>query len=113
MLANISDSDSQTSQLNLENMASRRRIVSQTETYRFSATPTISDYPLLIGELLRRRELRGLHAARVRALIGDMVAALGLRTHRRLGNACEALVRRFGIIGATRVAGTARLTNEK
>jgi hypothetical protein len=94
-------------------MASRRRIVSQTETYRFSATPTISDYPLLIGELLRRSELRGLQAARMRALIGDMVAAFGWRTHRRLGDAREAFGRRFGIIGAPRVAGTARLTNEK
>jgi hypothetical protein len=70
-------------------MASRRRIVHQTETYRFSATQTISDHPLLIGELLRRGELRVLHEARFRTWIGEMVAALGLKMSRRLGGTGE------------------------
>jgi hypothetical protein len=70
-------------------MASRRRIVHQTETYRFSATQTISDHPLLIGELLRRGELRVLHEARFRAWIGEMVTALGLKLSRRLGGTGE------------------------
>jgi hypothetical protein len=70
-------------------MASRRRVVHQTETYRFSATQTISDHPLLIGELLRRGELRVLHEARFRAWIGEMVTALGLKMSRRLGGAGE------------------------
>ena len=29
-----------------------------TETYRFSATPTLSNYPLLVGEILRRSTVR-------------------------------------------------------
>jgi hypothetical protein len=72
-------------------MAPRRRVVHQTETYRFSATQTISDYPLLVGELLRRGELRQLHEARVRARIRDVIAAIGLRMRERLGSAREAL----------------------
>jgi hypothetical protein len=71
-------------------MASRRRIVRQTETYRFSATQTISDHPLVIGELLRRGELRVLQEARFRAWISEMVTALGGRMRRPLGSAGEA-----------------------
>jgi hypothetical protein len=39
----------------------------RTETYRFLATPTLSDFPLLIGEMLRLSDLRSqrqLHISR-------------------------------------------------
>jgi hypothetical protein len=91
LLANVSDSDSQIKLVNLgEDMASRRRIVRQKETYRFSATQTISDHPLLIGELLRRGELRVIHEARFRVWISEIVTALGLRMRRRVGSGGEA-----------------------
>jgi hypothetical protein len=38
-------------------MLQKHRTVHWTETYRFSATRTISDYPLVIGEILCRSEL--------------------------------------------------------
>jgi hypothetical protein len=38
-------------------MLAKHRTVAWVETYRFSATRTISDYPLLIGEILLRSEL--------------------------------------------------------
>jgi hypothetical protein len=37
-------------------MFSRRHVAPGYEPYRFSATRTLSDFPLLIGELLRRGE---------------------------------------------------------
>jgi hypothetical protein len=37
-------------------MLAKHRTVHRVETYRFSATRTISDYPLLIGEILFRSE---------------------------------------------------------
>ena len=40
-----------------------------TETYRFSATPTLSDFPLLIGEILRRTDLRSQRQAQRRSLV--------------------------------------------
>ncbi len=39
-------------------MLPRPRCKPFTETYRFSATPTLSDYPLLIGKMLHRSDLR-------------------------------------------------------
>jgi hypothetical protein len=39
-------------------MFSRNHGKPHTETYRFSATPTLSDFPLLIGEMLRLSDLR-------------------------------------------------------
>jgi hypothetical protein len=39
------------------------------ETYRFSATYTLSDFPLLIGEILRRSEHRSELQAKRRWLI--------------------------------------------
>jgi hypothetical protein len=39
------------------------------ETYRFSATCTLSDFPLLIGEILRRSERRSERKAKVRSLL--------------------------------------------
>jgi hypothetical protein len=50
-------------------MFSRRHVVPGYEPYRFSATRTLSDFPLLIGELLRRGELRAQRQARRRSLI--------------------------------------------
>ena len=38
-------------------MLAKHRTIHWVETYRFSATRTISDYPLLIGEILFRSEL--------------------------------------------------------
>ena len=42
----------------------RRRLILPEETYRFSVTHTLSDYPLLIGELLRRDQLRAAQQAK-------------------------------------------------
>jgi hypothetical protein len=39
-------------------MYSRNHAGRSDETYRFSATPTLSDFPLLIGEILRRSDRR-------------------------------------------------------
>jgi hypothetical protein len=39
-------------------MFSRKHRKPQTETYRFSATPTLSDFLLLIGEMLHLSDLR-------------------------------------------------------
>ena len=39
-----------------------------TETYRFSATPTLSDFPLLIGEMVRLSDLRFKRQAQRRSL---------------------------------------------
>ena len=39
-------------------MLSRTQIARGNETYRFSNTSTLSDFPLLIGEMLRRNDLR-------------------------------------------------------
>jgi hypothetical protein len=60
-------------------MPSHRRFIHPEETYRFSLTHTLSDYPLLIGEMLRRDQLRGLQQARRRAIFYDLGRALGLR----------------------------------
>ncbi len=43
-------------------MFSRTHAARGNETYRFSATYTLSDFPLLIGEILRRSERRSEHA---------------------------------------------------
>jgi hypothetical protein len=45
-------------------MLAKHRTVHTAETYRFSATRTISDYPLLIGEILFRSELARRRAQR-------------------------------------------------
>jgi hypothetical protein len=50
-------------------MFSRTNIARGNETNRFSATYTLSDFPLLIGEILRRSERRSERKARVRSLI--------------------------------------------
>jgi hypothetical protein len=49
-------------------MFSRNHGKPHTETYRFSATPTLSDFPLLIGEMLRLSDLRSKRQASHRSL---------------------------------------------
>jgi hypothetical protein len=66
-------------------MPSHRRIIHPQETYRFSKTHTLSDYPLLIGEVLRRDQYRAVHKARRRALLDDLQRALGIRVPRDVG----------------------------
>jgi hypothetical protein len=66
-------------------MSSHRRIIHPEETYRFSITHTLSDYPLLIGEILRRERLRARQQARRRAMIYDLWRALGMRVPRAVG----------------------------
>ena len=66
-------------------MSSHHRIIHPQETYRFSMTHTLSDYPLLIGEILRRDQVRALQQARRRAIFRDLQRALGLRVARALG----------------------------
>ena len=53
-------------------MASHHRIIHLQETYRFSTTHTLSDYPLLIGEVLRRDQHRAIHKASRRAILDDL-----------------------------------------
>lgn len=66
-------------------MSSLHRIIHPRETYRFSTTHTLSDYPLLIGEVLRRDQHRATHKARRRAILDDLQRALGIRVFRDLG----------------------------
>jgi hypothetical protein len=66
-------------------MSSHHRISHPQETYRFSGTHTLSDYPLLIGEILRRDRLRALQQAKRRSVIYDLWRALGMRVPRAVG----------------------------
>jgi hypothetical protein len=66
-------------------MSSHHRIIQPRETYRFSKTHTLSDYPLLIGEVLRRDQHRAIHKARRRAILDDLQRALGMRVTRDVG----------------------------
>jgi hypothetical protein len=45
-------------------MFSRMHTARANETYRFSDNPTLSDYPLLIGEVIRRANLRDMRRRR-------------------------------------------------
>ena len=67
-------------------MSSRRRVVHPQETYRFSMTHTLSDYPLLIGEILRRDQLRAVQQAKRRSFLVDIGRALGVRVARTVRN---------------------------
>jgi len=67
-------------------MLLRRRVVHPRETYRFSMTHTLSDYPLLIGEILRRDQRRAMQQAKRRSLLVDIRRALGMRVPRNVGN---------------------------
>lgn len=73
-------------------MLSRRRVVHPRETYRFSMTHTLSDYPLLIGEILRRDQLRAIQEAKRRSFVVDIVRALGIRVRRTVGNPKSSLL---------------------
>jgi hypothetical protein len=66
-------------------MSAHRRIIHPQETYRFSMTHTLSDYPLLIGEILRRDQRRMVHQAKRRAIFIDLWRALGMRVPRAVG----------------------------
>jgi hypothetical protein len=48
-------------------------------------TYTLSDYPLLIGEILRRDQIRARHQARLRGIFSDLQRALGLRVAQAVG----------------------------
>jgi hypothetical protein len=78
-------------------MSSHRRTTHPQETYRFSMTHTLSDYPLLIGEILRRDQDRVRHQARRRALLSDLQRALGMRGAQAVGT------RKRPLAGATRL----------
>ena len=63
-------------------MPSRRRVFHPRETYRFSMTRTLSDYPLLIGEILRRDDIRAVRRAKHRSFLFDLARVLGMRVRR-------------------------------
>ncbi len=60
-------------------MFSRSHAAHGDETYRFSATYTLSDFPLLIGEILRRSERRSERKARARSFIHEIGAFFTIR----------------------------------
>jgi hypothetical protein len=66
-------------------MPSRRRLFHPQETYRFSMTRTLSDYPLLIGEILRRDDIRAVRRAKRRSFLFDLGRVLGARIPRAVG----------------------------
>jgi hypothetical protein len=74
-------------------MSSHHRIIQPQETYRFSITHTLSDYPLLIGEILRRDEVRAMQQAKRRGILRDLQRALGMRVTQPLGTPKRRLVR--------------------
>jgi hypothetical protein len=49
------------------------------EMSRFSATCTLSDYPLLIGEILRRGDIRSRRRDKRRLLVRKVKGAFGVR----------------------------------
>ena len=73
-------------------MSSHRRITHPQETYRFSMTHTLSDYPLLIGEILRRDQVRAVQQAKRRGILRDLQRALGIRVTQPLGSPKSRLV---------------------
>jgi hypothetical protein len=52
-------------------MFSRTHAVQGNETYRFSSTYTLSDFPLLIGGILRRSKRHAEQKARARSLLNN------------------------------------------
>ena len=60
-------------------MLSRIHNARSLQAYRFSSTATLSDFPLLIGEILRRSDLRVEKRARRRARIQRIKGVLLLR----------------------------------
>ena len=73
-------------------MSLRRRVIHAQETYRFSMTHTLSDYPLLIGEILRRHELRAVQKAKRRSFLCDLGRALGMRLPQSVGTRKNGLI---------------------
>jgi hypothetical protein len=73
-------------------MSLRRRVIHAQETYRFSMTHTLSDYPLLIGEILRRDELRAVQQAKRHSFLRDLGRALGMRLPRSVGTRKNGLI---------------------
>ena len=61
-------------------MFSRTHGKPHTETYRFSATPTLSDFPLLIGEMVRLSDLRFKRRAQRRSLFQKISASWAIRS---------------------------------
>jgi hypothetical protein len=59
-------------------MFSRTHVVQRYNPHRFSTTRTLSDFPLLIGEILRRGELRVQRQAKRRSLIQKFRAAFAI-----------------------------------
>jgi hypothetical protein len=51
-------------------MFSRTHTARANETYRFPDNPTLIDFPLLIGEVLRRADLRDIRRRRWSAFFG-------------------------------------------
>ncbi|MBV9877173.1 MAG: hypothetical protein JO025_20760 [Verrucomicrobia bacterium] len=66
-------------------MPSRRRVFHPQETYRFSMSRTLSDYPLLIGEILRRDNIRAVRRAKRRSFLFDLRRVFGMRMPRAVG----------------------------
>lgn len=66
-------------------MPPRRRVFHPQETYRFSMTRTLSDYPLLIGEILRRDDIRAVRRAKRRLFLFDLGRILGMRVPLAVG----------------------------
>jgi hypothetical protein len=62
-------------------MPLRRRVIHPQESYRFSTTYTLSDYPLLIGEILRRDQLRAVQLSKRRTLLYGLGKALACESH--------------------------------
>jgi hypothetical protein len=60
-------------------MFSKKSAARGDETYRFSATYTLSDFPLLIGEILRRSERRSERKARAKSLLHKIRAFFTIR----------------------------------
>src|SRR5260370_40353816 len=57
-------------------MSLGRRVIHPQETYRFSTTHTLSDYPLLIGEILRRDQQRAVQQAKRQTFLYGLGRAL-------------------------------------
>jgi hypothetical protein len=72
-------------------MTSHRRFAHPEETYRFSLTHTLSDYPLLIGEILRRDQHRAMQQEKRRAIFYELSRTLGFRVRRAVGTRKDAL----------------------
>jgi hypothetical protein len=74
-------------------MPSRRRVFHPQETYRFSMTRTLSDYPLLIGEILRRDDIRTVRRAKRRSFLFDLRRVFGMRVPRAVGTPKNSLLK--------------------